>query len=104
MGILGTGARQTGKTSAPRRLFPNYGFVSLDLPTEAEQAEKEPRNLRVIHYYFPSEGQIWLMTLYDKNEASDLTAKQKQILKTALEDELRTRQTTKLRKQRKSRR
>jgi predicted AAA+ superfamily ATPase len=38
-----TGARQTGKTSTFRRLFPNYSFVSLDLPTEAEQAEKEPR-------------------------------------------------------------
>lgn len=38
-----TGARQTGKTSTFRRLFPNYGFVSLDLPTEAEQAEKEPQ-------------------------------------------------------------
>lgn len=25
-----------------RRLFPKHGFVSLDLPTEAEQAEKEP--------------------------------------------------------------
>lgn len=37
-----TGARQTGKTSTLRRLFPNYAFVSLDLPTEAEQAEKEP--------------------------------------------------------------
>jgi predicted AAA+ superfamily ATPase len=39
-----TGARQTGKTSTLRRLFPNHGFVSLDLPTEAEQAEKEPHN------------------------------------------------------------
>ena len=38
-----TGARQTGKTSTFRRLFPNYTFVSLDLPTEAEQAEKEPQ-------------------------------------------------------------
>ena len=37
-----TGARQTGKTSTLRRLFPKYDFVSLDLPTEAEQAEKEP--------------------------------------------------------------
>lgn len=37
-----TGARQTGKTSTLRRLFPNHNFVSLDLPTEAEQAEKEP--------------------------------------------------------------
>jgi predicted AAA+ superfamily ATPase len=38
-----TGARQTGKTSALLRLFPDFHFVSLDLPTEAEQAEKEPR-------------------------------------------------------------
>src|SRR5512138_2395439 len=37
-----TGARQTGKTSTLRRLFPDHGFVSLDLPTAAEQAEKEP--------------------------------------------------------------
>ena len=38
-----TGARQTGKTSTLLRLFPRHGFVSLDLPTEAEQAEKEPK-------------------------------------------------------------
>lgn len=38
-----TGARQTGKTSTLRRLFPDHNFVSLDLPTEAEQAEKEPQ-------------------------------------------------------------
>ena len=37
-----TGARQTGKTATLRRLFPEHNFVSLDLPTEAEQAEKEP--------------------------------------------------------------
>ncbi len=41
--VVLTGARQTGKTSTFRKLFPQYGFVSLDLPTEAEQAEKEPR-------------------------------------------------------------
>jgi uncharacterized protein len=39
-----TGARQTGKTSTLLRLFPNHQFVSLDLPSEAEQAEKEPDN------------------------------------------------------------
>lgn len=36
------GARQTGKTSLLRRVFADYGFVSLDLPTEAAQAEQEP--------------------------------------------------------------
>ena len=42
--VVLTGARQTGKTSTLLRLFPNHGFVSLDLPSEAEQAEKEPQN------------------------------------------------------------
>jgi len=42
--IVLTGARQTGKTSTFRHLFPGYSFVSLDLPSEAEQAEKEPRS------------------------------------------------------------
>lgn len=40
--VVLTGARQTGKTSTLRRLFPNYAFVSLDLPAEAELAEKAP--------------------------------------------------------------
>lgn len=44
-----TGARQTGKTSTLRRLFPHHGFVTLDLPTEAEQAEKEPHNFLQRH-------------------------------------------------------
>jgi uncharacterized protein len=42
--VVLTGARQTGKTSTLRRLFPNHALVSLDLPSEAEQAEKEPDN------------------------------------------------------------
>src|SRR2546425_9275860 len=42
--VVLTGARQTGKTSTFLRLFPSHAFVSLDLPTEAEQAEKEPDN------------------------------------------------------------
>ena len=60
--------------------------------------------LRVIYYYFREERQIWLITLYGKNEASDLTPKQKQALKSAIEDELRVRQTVRLRKRTKSRR
>jgi uncharacterized protein len=47
--IVLTGARQTGKTSTLLRLFPNHSFVSLDLPTEAEQAEKEPRSFLQRH-------------------------------------------------------
>jgi uncharacterized protein len=40
--VVLTGARQTGKTSLLRRLFPKHALVSLDLPSEAEQADKDP--------------------------------------------------------------
>ena len=42
--VVLTGARQTGKTSLMRRLFPDYAFVTLDLPSEAEQAEHDPES------------------------------------------------------------
>lgn len=60
--------------------------------------------LRVIYYYFPGEQQIWLITLYDKGEASDLTPKERQDLKSAIENEIRAREAVKLAKPRKSRR
>ena len=41
-GLVVTGGRQTGKTSLLRYLFPNYHFVSLDLPSEARLAEEDP--------------------------------------------------------------
>jgi hypothetical protein len=47
--------------------------------------------LRIIYYHFKSEHQIWLMTLYDKNEAADLTAKEKKALKASIESELAAR-------------
>lgn len=47
--IVLTGARQTGKTSTFLHLFPDHEFVSLDLPTEAEQAEKEPERFLQRH-------------------------------------------------------
>lgn len=37
-----TGARQTGKTSLLRHLFPKAAFVPLDLPSNAEAAEQTP--------------------------------------------------------------
>ena len=35
---------KSGETSTLRRPFPDHNFVSPDLPTEAEQAEKEPQS------------------------------------------------------------
>src|SRR5512133_502256 len=47
--VVLTGARQTGRTSTLRRLFPSYPLVSLDLPSEAEQAEKDPTSFLARH-------------------------------------------------------
>ena len=47
--VVLTGARQTGKTSLMRRLFPDHGFVTLDLPSEAEQAERDPESFLARH-------------------------------------------------------
>ena len=47
--VVLTGARQTGKTSLMRRLFPSHAFVSLDLPSEAEQAELDPGSFLARH-------------------------------------------------------
>ena len=55
---------------------------------------KDPRRgkgrrggLRVIYYCFLSEQEIWLLTLYDKDEAADLTKDEKDQLRRALEGE-----------------
>jgi hypothetical protein len=47
--------------------------------------------LRVIYYYFARDRQILLMTLYGKDEAKDLTPKEKKVLKSAIESELAAR-------------
>ena len=47
--------------------------------------------LRIIYYHFKSDHQIWLMTLYDKDEAPDLTASEKRTLNAAIERELEAR-------------
>ena len=48
--------------------------------------------LRVIYYHFAADHQIWLMTLYGKNEAADLTPGEKKALKAAIESECKARE------------
>ena len=40
--LILTGARQSGKTTLLRHAFPEHRYVSLDLPSAAEQAEQRP--------------------------------------------------------------
>ena len=43
--------------------------------------------LRVIYYYFATDGQVWLITIYDKDEIQDLGPREKRALKAAIEAE-----------------
>ena len=54
--------------------------------------------LRMIYYHFPESDQIWLMTVYGKDEASDLTPLEKRALKAAIETEKRARMTERSRR------
>ena len=46
--------------------------------------------LRVIYYYLTANHQIWLFTIYTKDEMTDLTADEKKILKQSIKAELET--------------
>jgi hypothetical protein len=72
--------------------------------TDPRRGKGRSGGLRVIYHYFPGEQQIWLMTIYDKDEASNLTPKQKLLLKHAIENELRVRRATRPARHRKPRR
>lgn len=47
--------------------------------------------LRVIYYHLTADHQIWFFTLYDKDEAVDLTTEEKRSLKKAIQAELTAR-------------
>ena len=47
--------------------------------------------LRVIYYYWTGGPEFWLFTLYGKDEMSDLTPKQRAVLRGRVKDELKAR-------------
>jgi len=51
--------------------------------------------LRVIYYWWLGGGQFWLFTVYDKDQADDLTPEQRKLLKRMLDNEVAQRAQTK---------
>ena len=47
--------------------------------------------LRIIYFFLPEDDQVWLFTLYGKDEAADLTPAQKAQLRAAIEAERKAR-------------
>lgn len=69
-------------------LMPGTGGFRKMRWADARRGKGRRGGLRIIYYHFASDYQIWLMTIYDKNEASDLTTQQKRTLKSAITEEL----------------
>jgi hypothetical protein len=72
-------------------LMPGTGGFRKMRWADARRGKGRRGGLRIIYYHFSSDHQIWLMTLYGKDEASDLTAQRKKALKVAIEEELAAR-------------
>lgn len=47
--------------------------------------------LRVVYYYWDAGGQFWMFAVYDKDEASDLSADERKVLAQLLEREVKAR-------------
>jgi mRNA-degrading endonuclease RelE of RelBE toxin-antitoxin system len=73
-------------------LMPGTGGFRKIRWADARRGKGRRGGLRIIYYYFLTDQQIWLMTLYDKDEASDLTPAQKKMVRAALDAELRARE------------
>lgn len=58
---------------------------------DAKRSKGKRGGLRVIYYWWVSGDQCWLFTLYDKDEATDLSSDERKALKQMLERELQHR-------------
>jgi mRNA-degrading endonuclease RelE of RelBE toxin-antitoxin system len=52
--------------------------------TDERRGKGKRGGLRIIYFYFEEDEQIWLLTLYGKNEADDLNKEQRKALQTAI--------------------
>jgi hypothetical protein len=68
-------------------LIPGAGGVRKLRWKDPRRRKGKRGELRVIYYCFLSDEEIWLMTLYDKDEAADLSKDEKHQLRRALEAE-----------------
>jgi hypothetical protein len=72
-------------------LIPGAGGVRKLRWKDSRRGKGKRGGLRIIYYCFLSDEEIWLLTLYGKDEAADLSKAEKAQLKMALEAERATR-------------
>ncbi len=81
-------------------LMPGTGGFRKLRWADARRSKGRRGGLRVIYYYFESDQQIWLMTIYDKDEASDLAVSEKKALRNLIAMELNAREARKAQRER----
>jgi hypothetical protein len=68
-------------------LIPGAGGIRKLRWRDSRRGKGKRGGLRIIYYCFLSDEEIWLLTLYGKDEASDLTKDEKAQLRRVLEAE-----------------
>jgi hypothetical protein len=68
-------------------LIPGAGGIRKLRWRDSRRGKGKRGGLRIVYYCFLSDEELWLLTLYDKDEASELTKDEKAQLRRALEAE-----------------
>ena len=72
-------------------LIPDTGGLRKLRFADARRGKGRRGGLRVIYYWWEAGSQIWLFTLFDKNEMTDLTPRQRRTIKQMIKSELAAR-------------
>jgi hypothetical protein len=75
-------------------LMPGTGGFRKVRWEDSRRGKGKRGGLRIIYYYLTADHQIWFFTLYNKDEAADLTAEERKVLKKAIQAELKARRRT----------
>lgn len=69
-------------------LIPGSGGLRKLRFADERRGKGKRGGLRVIYYWWDAGSQFWLLTIYDKNEMSDLTKGQREALRQMIKREL----------------
>jgi len=69
-------------------LIPGTGGLRKLRFADARRGKGKRSGLRVIYYWWDTESQFWLFTIFDKDEMADLTPLQRKALKEMIKKEL----------------
>lgn len=72
-------------------LIPGTGGLRKLRFADERRGKGKRGGLRVIYYWWDAGLQFWLFTIYDKDEMSDLTKAQREVLKQMIKTELEAR-------------